>query len=809
MADAAWQRRVRLPRVERPDLLAFASLAALVLALFAPAIFGGRVFYYRDIHMQWHGQVEAFVGSIGAGGWPTWNPYVSFGQPLLANPNAQVAYPFTWLNLLLPPWTVYTLLVVTHVTFSAIGTCLLSRRLGLRPLSGAVAAGVWIASGPFLSMVSLWHHLAGACWIPWSALAAIAAVDSGRVRHAALWGATLSAPVLAGSLESALMVAAAGMACAVGGSSAAGRGWWRRLAGCAAWAAVFALGFSAAQWVPTLAVLARSARASLPEGLRAFWSVHPLGLLQGLLPFFVDQLPLSPTVRAVLFESREPFLRSLYLGLPALALVLASFAGGRRRLVFTLLVLIVVATLLALGRHTPFYRLAAAAMPPLQSVRYPVKAAVLAAFGWALLAGFGFEAWRQGTLRRRATLLASLPVLLVAALALGSAAALRWGAEEWGSAVLFRGQAWLGISHADLLAPSARGLAFTGFLALAVALLLLVQGRRSLAACVAGVAAVLELAWTHHDLNPTGPREIFTERPPALTVAAAPERRRSFVFDYLPAQGVRYLGRAQPFVMPGIVAAPRWTEAVGMRAYLAPHAGAPWRLEGSYERDLLELYPAPLARLGWLLRNVEGTPAYLRLLQMGAVSRVVSLHPIEGLRPLAVLPSMFREPIRVLEVPDPLPRTYAVGGTRVADDDEALQLLRTGSFDFRREILVPEGADVAPPPWAGTSQIVEWAPDRVVIEAHLAAPGWVVLVDAHDPGWRVEVDAHPAPLVRANVAFRAVAVPPARHHVVFRYRPPEVSGGIVLTLLAVVAAAAFWLSSGPARGPAAPPSAPV
>ena len=119
--------------------------------------------------MQWVGQAEAFVRAVAAGSWPVWNPYVSFGQPLLANANAQVLYPLTWLNLLMPPWTYYTLFVFAHFVLAGAGMFLLCRRLGLGPLASAVGGSLWIASGPFVSLVSLWNHLAGAAWIPWAA----------------------------------------------------------------------------------------------------------------------------------------------------------------------------------------------------------------------------------------------------------------------------------------------------------------------------------------------------------------------------------------------------------------------------------------------------------------------------------------------------------------------------------------------------------------------------------------------------------------------------------------------------------------
>src|SRR6185436_12668337 len=71
------------------DRLAIAGLLLLVLLLFHSAVMGRGVFYYRDIHLFWHPQIDAFVRSLAAGAWPVWNPYMGFGRPLLGNPNVQ------------------------------------------------------------------------------------------------------------------------------------------------------------------------------------------------------------------------------------------------------------------------------------------------------------------------------------------------------------------------------------------------------------------------------------------------------------------------------------------------------------------------------------------------------------------------------------------------------------------------------------------------------------------------------------------------------------------------------------------------
>lgn len=80
-----------------PDRLAAFSLLGLAGWLFLEVLFGGGVFYRRDVHLVWHRQVESFVRAIAQGSWPLWDPGPALGQPLLADPSAQVLYPFTWL----------------------------------------------------------------------------------------------------------------------------------------------------------------------------------------------------------------------------------------------------------------------------------------------------------------------------------------------------------------------------------------------------------------------------------------------------------------------------------------------------------------------------------------------------------------------------------------------------------------------------------------------------------------------------------------------------------------------------------------
>jgi len=268
---------------------------------------------------------------------------------------------------------------------------------------------------------------------------------------------------------------------------------------------------------------------------------------------------------------------------------------------------------------------------------------------------------------------------------------------------------------------------------------------------------------------------------------------RLYAYDYFfPGRSQRYLGRPAPYVVARAPAGwpVRAAQALGMRLYLFPPAGGPWGVEGSYDLDVPGLGSPHVAALVALLRDTETSPAHERLLRLGGVGHVVALHAqgFEDLEPVARVESLFPEPVQVFRVPGALPRTYAVGGVRVADGPEALRALVDPAFDAAREVLLPYGREAAADPaFSGTSRVVVHGSDRVTLEADLASSGYVVLVDAWDPAWQASVDGERVDLLRANVAFRAVAVPAGHHVVEMRYRPATLPWGIGVSLLAAVA----------------------
>jgi hypothetical protein len=80
-------------------------------------------------------------------------------------------------------------------------------------------------------------------------------------------------------------------------------------------------------------------------------------------------------------------------------------------------------------------------------------------------------------------------------------------------------------------------------------------------------------------------------------------------------------------------------------------------------------------------------------------------------------------------------------------------------------------------------------PDRLELEARLAREGLVVVADTLYPGWKATIDGKPAPIFPADLMFRAVRVGAGTHRIDFEYRPRSFRYGLALLALGVAAVA--------------------
>lgn len=168
-----------------------------------------------------------------------------------------------------------------------------------------------------------------------------------------------------------------------------------------------------------------------------------------------------------------------------------------------------------------------------------------------------------------------------------------------------------------------------------------------------------------------------------------------------------------------------------------------------------------------------------KALPPGRLTEVARFPAIPG-----IYPAPGRPETRIYENPRALPRVLVVDRARAVDFEQILAEGRwPDGFDPRREVLVArsgEGAIDGPLPAAsadatpaGTATIAKYLNSEVVIDADMARDGFLVLNDSWHRWWKVEIDGKPAEVVRANLLFRAVAVPAGHHRLRFTFHPFE------------------------------------
>jgi hypothetical protein len=128
----------------------------------------------------------------------------------------------------------------------------------------------------------------------------------------------------------------------------------------------------------------------------------------------------------------------------------------------------------------------------------------------------------------------------------------------------------------------------------------------------------------------------------------------------------------------------------------------------------------------------------------------------------------------VYENPRALPRAMVVGNWQLADFNRLDATGWPAAVDPRRTVLLeraPAGiaAGIARRP--GGARIVRYANAQVDVAVDAPDGGLLLLNDVWHPWWHATLDGKPVDILRADVIFRAVALPPGRHDVRFTFDP--------------------------------------
>ena len=202
------------------------ALFCLVLAvalLFHRVLLGEGVLYFRDVCLN-HLPTRLYTTEIlRSGHLPLWNPHLSGGMPLAANPNNLMFHPITVLFLMMPVMAAFHVSILLQYLLAGWGLFLWGREEGLGEESALAGALTYSLSGVLVSCGSLQNLLSSWAWVPLALFALARHRRRGSPWALLGFSAALAVQLLAGDPLAAGTSLLLGLMDTIWGRGAAGR----------------------------------------------------------------------------------------------------------------------------------------------------------------------------------------------------------------------------------------------------------------------------------------------------------------------------------------------------------------------------------------------------------------------------------------------------------------------------------------------------------------------------------------------------------------------------------------------------------
>lgn len=125
----------------------------------------------------------------------------------------------------------------------------------------------------------------------------------------------------------------------------------------------------------------------------------------------------------------------------------------------------------------------------------------------------------------------------------------------------------------------------------------------------------------------------------------------------------------------------------------------------------------------------------------------------------------------------------------VESPEAAWAAIHAPDWDASAAVYVEGGPALdgnAPP--GGSLFFTVYEPGALAVVVNTPAPAYLLLAETWYPGWGAFIDGQPAPIYRANTAFRAVYIDtPGEHTVLLAFRPASVAIGLAVSATTVLA----------------------
>ena len=771
-------------------------LVVASLVLYWPFLFGGKVLFWGTPMLQFWPWRTFAAEELQAGRLPLWNPYTGNGGPLLADHQSAVFYPLNLIFWVLPAGRALGVSLFLHAILAGVAMLALGRSCGVTWLGSTVASLAFMLSGYVVVRGAFLTEISALPWLPLIWLYGRKVAQHRRARDVVALSVLIAVQFLAGHAQTWFYSL---ISLALLGLWEAWRSQQDARFGARVWgsvlralplllAVVWSVALAGAQFLPTLELTRMAGRAGR-EGWETYalqYSFWPWRLITLWMPdFFGNPASGNYWGYATFWEDAG------YVGvLPAL---LAWFAMvtwvWRRRFrgeypvlkhVPPLAFLAFFSLLMALGKNTPFYMFFFRFVPGFDIFQAPARWLCVHTTAVALLAGIGLDVLVRS---QRLTFVCRLATAGAVTIALTTGAA----------------QGFLPDVKATFFGPMIQ---FAILLALSMLLFLWGQtvregrtwrvGTVQIGERVWGIALVLlvavDLVYAGRLLNPAVDASLYD--PETEIGAFIREDGQGRTFYMADARDTVMWEQFLDFGDYGPSSVDHWRD---MREALLPDMGM---VEGVSSANSFE--PLVEGQYHMLIQAVEEMPREQALRLLGAMNVAYLLDPAPDLD----LPLVYRSPsVNVYSNPERLPRAYVVcEAVAVPSPEQALDAVTAPGFDPAREVILEATSLPSDEPCElQEAFFLPSLPNQAKIRAILSQPGYLVLSDTFYPGWRATVDGERIQILRANGAFRAVALEAGTHEVWFQYRPRSFVTGVVCSVAALAGALLVWFVLSPGR----------
>ncbi len=754
-----------LNRSSKHSNFALVILIGALLLIFHRLLVG-EAFFWGLPSLQFYPWREYALDTFRSGHLPFWNPYNGSGAPLLANYQSALLYPLNWFGLVLPIAWSMSVTAVVHLFIAGCGMWMFTGKVGLTELGRGMSAISFALTGYLVARLGTYPTIFAAAWIPWLMWAALKVLADARRRDIGWLAVFAAMQLLAGHAQttyySMLLLAIFSMWWGI-----SQRVKWQRLLLLVVGIVVGA-GIASAQLLPTAELLAQSQRSGgVDYDTVMNFSYAPARMMNFIAPnIFGTPANGTYATKGAFFED------AVYLGfIPLISALVAivTWAWGKLRRskrpeyfssVPFWLVIVLVAFVLALGKHSSIFPFLYEHIPTFAMFQAPVRWHIWTVFGLSVLAGIGVGMWTRGYWVLFGTRLATAAAVGAALLALV--------APEFLPAELVQEQAFSNLIQAVIT---------TGIIGALAGILTLAQPELPIGSrykwWMTAVWLVIagDLVYAGWGLNPTVPASFYDKQ----EVSASQPNTRG----YWPTA----IDEALKFDDDGYLQFDDYPAAVARQAA--------YRASELPNLNLIDRLPQ--------LNNFE--PLLIDAFKQYA--DLIDRHPAQRdtLLRAAGVGYVYDHEGKAVSIGSSATRAWFVDAACWHPDRESLEKALVTNWNPAQVVHLIGQGECSTESSAGaesnTVDTISDSSDSVILKVTANRAGWLVLADAYYPGWEVTLDGKSADIQQANLMFRAVQIPAGTSEVRFEYHFRWLLPGLLISITSLLVVLVLFRSKEP------------